>query len=198
MNNEFSDLQNAWQSQIKERNVERPSFQQLVAEIENKSKKGLSFHYWTVFILIGTIIGLISFFYFVAPVQEIMSRIGVGLMTIGLALRVAIEIGSALRSAKINKLDTTLNSTKATLAFYAFREKVHGALTHIIFGLYIVGFYLISPEFSLYFSLEQMILMDVSFFVIIAFIYLFIRKEIRKEMKMLRDVIELKKEIEQS
>ncbi len=198
MNSEFSDLQNAWQAQIKERNVERPNFQQLVAEIENKNKKGLSFHYWTVLILTVTIIGLVSFFYFIAPVQEIMSRIGIGFMTIGLALRVAIEIGSALRSAKINNLDTALKSTKATLAFYAFREKVHGALTHIIFVLYIVGFYLISPEFSLYFSLGQMILMDVSFLIIIAFIYIFMRKGIQKEMKMLGDVVALKKEIEQS
>ena len=197
MNSEFSDLQNAWQAQIKERNVHGSNFQQLVAEIENKNKKGVSFHYWTVLILSLTIVGLVLFFYFLAPVQELLSRVGVGFMTIGLALRVVIEIGSAMKAVRINTLDTALKSTKATLDFYKFRRKVHGALTTIIFGLYSIGFFMISPEFSLYFELWQMILMDVSFVIIMAVIYVQMRKGIRNEMKMLEDVIVLKKEIEQ-
>ena len=197
MNSEFSDLQNAWQAQIKERNGHSSNFQQLVAEIENKNKKGVAFHYWTVLILSLTIVGLILFFYFLAPVQELLSRLGAGFMTVGLALRVVIEIGSAMKAVRINNLDTALKSTKATLDFYKFRSRVHGALTTIIFGLYIIGFFMISPEFSFYFQLWQMILMDVSFVIIMAVIYVQMRKGIQNEMKMLEDVIVLKKEIEQ-
>jgi len=61
--------------------------------------------------------------------------------------------------------------------------------------LYVVGFYMISPEFSNYFTLWQMILMDVSCFVIIAVIYIQMRKGIKKEMNMLLEIIALKKEI---
>ena len=198
MNNEFKNLQDSWQQQQKELQAGSLSFEQMVSQIESKTKKGVSFHYGNIIILLLTIIGLLLFFYFVAPVQEILSRIGVGFMTVGLALRVFIEIGSALRTTKINKLDTALKTAQVTIDFYKFRGKVHGALTHTIFVLYIVGFYMISPEFSLYFSFWKMILMDVSFVIIIAIIYVQMRKGNQKEMKMLGDVIALKKEIEQA
>ncbi len=132
---------------------------------------------------------------YVAPVQELLSRIGVGFMMMGILLRIVIEIFSSIKSKKINKLDTALKTTELTLIFIEFRKKIHGAITHIIFVLYLVGFYMISPEFSNYFTLWQMILMDVSCFVIIAFIYIQMRKGIKKEMNTLLEIIELKKEI---
>jgi hypothetical protein len=195
MDNEFKNLQQKWQKQKKELGDSSSSFEQIVSTIENKRKKGLSFHYGNIVILSITLIGLFLFFYFVAPVQELLSRIGVGFMMIGILLRIVIEVFSSMKSKRINKLDTALKTTELTLDFYKFRKKIHGAITHIIFVLYLVGFYMISPEFSNYFSLWQMILMDVSCFVIIAVIYIQMRKGIQNEMNTLLEIIELKKEI---
>ncbi|MBL4643998.1 MAG: hypothetical protein JKY44_10450 [Flavobacteriaceae bacterium] len=195
MDNDFKNLQQKWQKQKKELGDTSLAFEQIVSKIESKRKKGLSFHYANIIILSSTLIGLFMFFYFVAPVEEILSRIGVGFMMLGILLRIVIEIFSSIKSKKINRLDTALQATELTLDFYTFRKKIHGALTHIIFVLYVVGFYMISPEFSNYFTLWQMILMDVSCFVIIAFIYIQMRKGIKKEMNMLLEIIALKKEI---
>jgi len=195
MDNEFKNLQQKWQKQKKELGDSSLSFEHIVSTIERKSKKGLSFHYGNIIILSITLICLFLFFYFVAPVQELLSRIGVGFMMIGILLRIVIEVFSSIKSKKINKLDTALKTTELTLDFYKFRKKIHGAITHIIFVLYLIGFYMISPEFSNYFSLWQMILMDVSCFVIIAVIYIQMRKGIQNEMNILLEIIELKKEI---
>jgi hypothetical protein len=195
MDNEFKNLQQKWQTQKTELEDSSSNFEQIVSTIERKRKNGLSFHYGNIIILSITLIGLFLFFYFVAPVEELLSRIGVGFMMIGILLRIVIEVFSSMKSKRINKLDTALKTTELTLDFYKFRKKIHGAITHIIFVLYLVGFYMISPEFSNYFSLWQMILMDVSCFVIIAVIYIQMRKGIQKEMNILLEIIELKKEI---
>ncbi len=195
MDNEFKNLQQKWQKQKKELGNSSLSFEHIVSTIERKSKKGLSFHYGNIIILLITLICLFLFFYFVAPVQEILSRIGVGFMMIGILLRIVIEVFSSIKSKKINKLDTALKNTELTIDFYKFRKKIHGAITHIIFVLYLVGFYMISPEFSKYFNLWKMILMDASCFIILAFIYIQMRKGIKKELNILLEIIELKQEI---
>ena len=195
MDNEFKNLQQKWQKQKKELGDSSLNFEQILSKIESNRKKGLSFHYGNIITLLITLIGLFLFFYFVAPVEELLSRIGVGFMMIGILIRIVIEIFSSIKSKKINKLDTALKTTELTIDFYKFRKKVHGAIMHVIFVLYLVGFYMISPEFSNYFSLWQMILMDVSCFIIIAVIYIQIRKGIKNEMHMLLEIIELKNEI---
>lgn len=195
MDKEFKNLQQQWQNQKKELVSSSLSFEHIVSTIESKSKKGLSFHYGNIIILLITLIGLFMFFYYVAPVQELLSRIGAGFMMIGILVRIIVEIGSSIKARRINSLDTALKTTELTLDFYTYRKKIHGALTHIIFGLYVVGFYMISPEFSDYFTLWQMILMDVSCIVVLAFVYVQMRKGIKKEMNMLQEIIALRKEI---
>lgn len=195
MDNDFKDLQNKWQEQKNKLEGNSSNFNQLLTKIENNRKKGLSFHYGNIIILSITLIGLFLFFNFIAPVKELLSRIGVGFMMIGILLRILIEIVSSIKSNKINKLETTLKTTELTIDFYKFRKKIHGPITQIIFILYLVGFYMISPEFSNYFSLWKMILMNVSCFIIIAFIYIQVRKGIQNEMKILLETIQLKKDI---
>jgi len=197
MDNEFKNLQQKWQKQKKELDRNPASLEQIVSTIENKRKKGLSFHYGNIFILLVTLIGLFLFFYFVAPVQELLSRIGVGFMMIGILLRIIIEIVSSIKSKKINRLDTAFQATEMTINFHRFRKKIHGLITHVIFALYLIGFYMISPEFSEYFSVWQMILMDVSCVVVLAFVYFQMRKGNKKEMDILLEVIALKKEIKE-
>lgn len=195
MDNEFKSLQKKWHKEKTKLGDTSLSFDKITSTIESKRKKGLSFHYGNIIILSITLIGLFLFFSYVAPVQELLSRIGVGFMMMGILLRIVIEIFSSSKSKKINQLDTALKTTELTLDFYRFRKKIHGAITHIIFVLYLVGFYMISPEFSNYFTLWQMILMDVSCFVILTVIYIQMRKGIKKEMNTLLEIIELKKEI---
>ena len=197
MNNEFESLQRKWQKQKTALEDNTSTFEQLISKINSKRKKGLSFHYGNILILGSTLVGLFLFFYNVAPVKELLSRIGVGFMMIGILLRIVIEIFSSVKAKRINKLDTALKTTELTIDFYTFRKEIHGTITHVIFVLYLVGFYMISPEFSNYFSLWQMLLMDISCFVIAVFIYFQMRKGIKNELKTLLEIVALKKEMDQ-
>ena len=86
-------------------------------------------------------------------------------------------------------------STIEALSFYTFRKKVHGPATITTVVLYVIGFYLLSPEFSKYIEMKWMIAMHVSF-VFAAFVLVIqAKKGMAKEMKVLKSLIELKKEM---
>jgi len=65
----------------------------------------------------------------------------------------------------------------------------------IIFGLYFVGFYMLTPEFSRYISMGWLIAMDVSALLVAAILIIFIRKGIRQELRDLEKMVELQKSL---
>lgn len=195
MNNEFKELQRKWENGKKIITNKSHDIDKIILKIAAKKRGSLYSHYGNIIIMMISLIGISLFFYYVAPVKEILSIIGASLMIGGLGLRIVIEIFSTLKSKKIDVMDNALAATNNSIAFYEFRKTIHGPITFIIFGLYSIGFYMITPEFSLYFSLWKMILIDVSYIVIAVILVIIIRNGIKKEMKTLLDIIQLRKEI---
>ncbi|WP_025664822.1 hypothetical protein [Aquimarina megaterium] len=195
MSNEFDDLQRKWQKGKKDIESNSGVLEETLSSITSKKNSNTRFHYGNIIILSITLIGISAFFYYIAPVKEILSRIGVALMIGGLLLRILIECGSVLKSKKIDIIDDVLKTTNNTIAFYKFRKRIHGPITITIIALYTIGFYMITPEFSLYFTTWQMVLIDVSY-VISAIIFIkFVRSSIQKEIRTLLEIIELKNKI---
>lgn len=195
MSNEFDELQRKWQKNRKDIESNSEIREDTLSSISSKKNSNIRFHYGNIIILSITLIGISAFFYYVAPVKEIVSRIGVALMIGGLLLRILIECGSVLKSKKIDVVDDVLKTTNNTIAFYKFRKRIHGPVTITIIALYTIGFYMITPEFSLYFTSWQMVLIDVSY-VIGAIIFIkFVRSSIQKEIRMLLEIIKLKNKI---
>ncbi len=195
MSNEFDELQRKWQKNRKDIESNSEIREDTLSSISSKKNSNIRFHYGNIIILSITLIGISAFFYYVAPVKEIVSRIGVALMIGGLLLRILIECGSVLKSKKIDVVDDVLKTTNNTIAFYKFRKRIHGPVTITIIALYTIGFYMITPEFSLYFTTWQMVLIDVSY-VIGAIIFIkFVRSSIQKEIRMLLEIIKLKNKI---
>ncbi len=197
MNKEFKDLQRKWEDDKKNRASKSSDIDELIQKIAAKKRANLYFHYGNIFILTLVLIGISLFFYFVAPVEETLSRIGVGLMLVGLAIRIVIEFFSVIKSKRIDVTSNTLENTNNTIAFYRFRKLIHGPVTLTIVGFYTIGFYMISPEFSQYLSFWKMILIDVSYIPIAIVLIIVIRNGIKKEMKTLTEIIELKREIQE-
>ncbi|WP_299184461.1 hypothetical protein [uncultured Aquimarina sp.] len=195
MNNEFEALQSQWKENKNSIKRNSPDSDEMFSVIKKKKSWSTRFHYGNIVVLSLVLIGIASFFYFVAPVQELLSRIGVGCMIGGLFLRILIEIISVSKAKKIKMTDNALQTTNDTIAFYNFRKKIHGPITIGIIVLYTVGFYVITPEFSLYFKTWQMILIDVSYIVGAIIPYLTVRKNIKKEIRILLEIIELKRTI---
>ena len=195
MNNDFKALQNSWKSS--RNNIKTPTnnFDILYKKIEQKQKENFSFYYGTIIILTITLIAVSLFFYYMAPVKETLSRIGAGLMIIGLAFRILIEIISVVKAKQINKLDKTLQTVDNSLNFHQFRKTIHQVYSPIIIGLYSIGFYIIFPEFMVYMSIWMIWFIGISYLIMGTILFIVIRKGVVDEMQKLRDIMELKKDI---
>ncbi len=194
MSKEFEALQKQWVATKK--NIDtNPNTKAVLAQIGVKKRESLSFHYGTVVILSTTLLVLCLFFYYVAPVQELLSRIGVGLMIGGLIVRIVLEGISISKSIKVAVNTDVLSVTNATIRFYKFRTFLHGTVAPIIVGLYTLGFYMLTPEFSLYFSFWKLVVIDVSYIIIAAILFVKIRKGIKKELKALEEIIAFRAEV---
>lgn len=195
MNSDFKELQSKWESSKNNIELSTPNFDNLYKKIKNREKENYFFYYGTITILLTTLIVISLFFYYIAPVEEMLSRIGAGLMILGLAFRIFIEIMSIHKAKQINILDTTLKTAVNSIKFNQFRKTIHQVIAPIIIGLYTIGFYLITPEFSLYIEFWNLVLIDISYVVIGIVLFSIIRKGVKKEMQKLTDIVKLKNEI---
>lgn len=197
MNESNDELTNLWK-QAKQHHTPRPSsFATLVDKARATVRHTRNFHLGNVAILLVVVVGLLAFFYYVAPLQTTLSHVGIGLMIGGLLIRIGVELHSVARSARINLGVNAVQATDDALSFYRFRKRIHGPITITIVLLYSLGFYLLTPEFSRYFSLFWMILIDGSYLVGAIILILVIRQGIRQEMRALAELIDIKKEMMQ-
>ncbi len=195
MDSEFNKLQNKWESNKKEIKPSNDSLDILYSKIKKKEKENYFFYYGTITILLATLIVISLFFYYIAPVKETLSRIGVGLMISGLLFRIFIEVISIYKAKQINNFDNTLKTTENCINFHQFRKTIHQVVAPIIIVLYTIGFYMITPEFSLYIEYWNLVLIDISYVIIGIILFIVIRKGVKKEMQKLNDIIKLKDDI---
>ena len=167
----------------------------LIRQAKARKKQALGEIYGNIIILVLSFFGLGLFFYHFTPVKEMLSRIGISLMLGGLLLRITIEVISMAKSRSIAFSDQLAQTAAAALSFYTFRRKIHGPVTLSILVLYGIGFYLLTPEFSLYIPSKWMIAMHVSFPLITVALIWVIRKGIRKEMASLKYFTQLQQAI---
>lgn len=195
MEHDFKDLQSQWQSH--KENIESPkqNMDEFYKKIKEKEKANYFFYYGTLLILTMTLIGISLFFYFVAPVKELLSRIGVALMIVGLLFRIIIEINSIQKAKRMNALNNTLIATENTIKFHQFRTIIHNKVAPIIIILYTIGFYMITPEFSHYIDYWLLVWFNVSYVIIGVILFFIIRKGVRKEMIKINEIMKLRQEI---
>ncbi len=191
----FEDLQRKW-LQGKEDIGNTPKvINEVLSLVKAKKKSTVRFQYGNIMVLLITLLGISAFFYYTAPVKEVLSRIGVGLMIGGLLLRIAIELMSIVKSKKMVVIESVLKATERAITYYNFRKRIHGPITITIITLYTIGFFMITPEFSLYFTTWQMVLIDASYIVAAAIFIPIIHRSIKQEVHTLLEIIELRKKI---
>lgn len=195
MSEKFDNLRSKWENNKKSISFPNESITFLYSKINKKKRENYLFYYSTITILLITLFIISLFFYYVAPVKEIISKMGVGLMISGLVFRIFIEIISIYKAKQINFFDNTLKTTKKIISFHQFRKITHKTIAPILIGLYTIGFYMITPEFSLYISFWLLVLFDVSYLMIGIILFIVIRKNAKKEIQKLTDIVELKNDI---
>jgi hypothetical protein len=193
MKNELDGIKTLWQ-QAKSSSQEQAAKQDASALIglgEAKKKSALVSHYSTIAILSATLVILIVYFFYLFSFKALLSNVGIFLMVGGMSARIAIEVFSIIRSLKIRISDITAESIKNSIAFHQFRKRIHGPVTRWIFGLYFVGFYMLTPEFLQHIQLPWVIAIDVSAILIALVLIKVIRTGIRQELKDLEAMVSL-------
>ncbi|MFY0628805.1 MAG: hypothetical protein JXR05_00410 [Flavobacteriaceae bacterium] len=193
MSSHFSELEDAWKQGKKNLQSSSMDLERIYEKISANKKESFLFYYGTIAILSATFIMILGFYYFVAPVEQLLSRIGGTLMLGGLIVRIIFEIISITKAKKIHVLDNSLEAVNNSIAFYQFRKRIHAIVAPIIITLYTIGFYMITPEFLIYMDTWNVVLFDVSYLFIAIFLFVQIRKGVRKEMETVKKTVELKK-----
>ena len=188
MSDSLDHIKNQWNEAKGASNQQRTNPQELIQLARHKMKKAVQMHVGNIAVLTFTLVGISAFFLFVAPLQTVLSLLGIFLMLGGLALRIIIELVSINRSKRIDYSQPAAITQEASMKFHAYRKRIHGPVTITILIAYTIGFYLLTPEFSTYFTTNQIILLDVSYLGAAAIFLLSIRKAIRDEMKLLDDL----------
>ncbi|MTI21465.1 hypothetical protein E1176_10590 [Fulvivirga sp. RKSG066] len=177
----MEDLKNIWQKGRQHISASKPA-DEMLKDAQKLARKNKMAHLGNALILCAVVVMLLLFFTYLAPFENRLSHAGVLLMVGGLVVRITIEIVSMI---KLGKLDLTLEpktSMDQALKFYNFRKLIHGPFTYIIIALYTIGFYMLTPEWSLYFSTWTMLLIDGSYVIIAIILIWQIRKGVIEEM----------------
>lgn len=191
MTDSIDQLKNDWNKAKNTAQAASSDPSAIIASARKNMKSVTYAHFGNILVLTLTLIMISAFFFYVTPFQDVLSKIGVALMVGGLAIRIAIELYSAGRSKQIDLSESAANMNSMSVKFYAYRKYIHGPITFSILAAYTIGFYLLSPEFSKYFTTTQMLLMDGSYVIIAIILFFVIRKGVRDEMRQLKEVTEL-------
>jgi len=195
MDNQIDDLKNMWKNAKNKDYGQSLAPTQIITIAKQKMKSTINLQIGTIITLIITVLGISSFFIYVAKFEQLISHIGIALMIGGLVLRIIIELFSISFSTRINLSESAVKTNKVSLNYHQFRKRINGSVTIVILVLYTIGFYLLTPEFSLYFSTGVLILIDLSYILAAIIFTWFIRKTIKKEMKILNEILHIQNEL---
>jgi len=195
MNKDFTSLEDIWKKSKENLHTSDSNLNEIYKKIDTAKSENSKFYFGTIYVLLITLLVIISFFVFVAPVKDILSRLGASLMVVGLVARILIEVGSIVRLKRVQVYESTLETIDRAISFHKYRKMIHSVVMPIILVVYTIGYYMITPEFLMYLSLEMVVFYDVIYLIMIIFLFFQFRKGIRKEMKNLELTIALKKSI---
>ncbi|HEX8331329.1 MAG TPA: hypothetical protein VF622_01835 [Segetibacter sp.] len=190
----MDNLENQWNAAKQTISTSLAKPNELIELATRRKKSLLYFHFGNIIIFTVTLV-ILSLFFNSIYLKESMSKTGMFLMLTSLSLRLLIEILSTIKSKKIQLSNSASVSTDKALSFYSFRKKVQGPVSITTAVLYVIGFYFLSPEFSRYIEMKWMIMMHVSFVLGAVIIIIQAKNGIEKEMKVLKSLIDLKKEM---
>jgi hypothetical protein len=195
MEEELNDITGLWKKG-KSSQVSGLTSERIIDQANTKMKNSLMAHYGNIAIM-GAMAILIFVFYFVLyPMATALSNAGICLMLAALIVRVGIEIVSLRRSKIVRIAKATVNAAEESRKFYEFRKRMHGTVTIVLVGLYIVGWFMLTPEYSRHISGTWLLIMDGGFVVIAAVLITVIRKGLQAEIADLQHLADLQRQLE--
>jgi hypothetical protein len=190
----MENLENQWNAAKQTIGTLPAQPEELIKLARQKKNSVLYFHLGNIVIFTIPLV-IIALFFNSIYLRESISKTGEFLMLGSLSVRLIIEIISTIKSRQIHLLYNASATADKAVSFYRFRKKVQGPASITTAVLYVIGFYLLSPEFSKYVEMKWMIMLHLSFVFGAVVVITQARKGIAKEMIILKSLIELKKEM---
>lgn len=191
----IDDFKSKWGEAKKEEITPAKSATDLIALSQQQVKSTVIIQFKNMIILLITMIGLVTYFFFLYHFQETTSHVGITLMIGGLSLRILIEAFSIIRANRIDISNSANDLNNDYLSYYYYRKRIHGPVTIGILVAYTIGFFLLMPEFNQHMEREMVILIGLSYLPAAAIVGFSIRKGIRDELKLWNEVMRIQKEI---
>lgn len=198
MNTDFNHLKNLWKESKKDQVLPFSDIQEIIKTAQKKMRSTIRLQWGTIIILAITFAVISAYFIYVAQFKQTISHVGIGLMLGGLMVKIVLELISILLSGKIKLTETALKLNHTTLSYFRFRKIMNGPVTITIVLLYSIGFYMLTPEFSLYFSTPMMILIDASYILGAAIFTWSIKITVKKEMTILNEIVRIQQDIKRN
>ncbi len=193
MKEELNELKQVWKSAKEAMPQPGMTPDSIIAKARSKARSSWIMHLGNMIILAATLVMVSVFFYYLFPFADALSQSGVHLMVSGLVVRIIVEAFSLRKLLSIEISDQTAKATSDYVNFYEFRRKVNGPVTYLLVGIYIAGFFMLSPEFGRYMGNTFLLVLDIMAISLAVVLVKEIGKGIRKEMDELWMLIELRK-----
>ena len=183
--NNFENIKSQWE------NRELPPPPKTGAEDIFKRVKSLKKdHFLTQVILVITLLILIWFFIYIKAYHFAPATNGLALMIFAIAARIVMEYLSRIKRSHIDLSEDTSSFKMQLKKYYQKRLWIHYVFTPFLFGLYIVGFVFLLPAFKENLSRGFYLYVIISFIPIMIALAWVIINQIKREVKILRLLIE--------
>lgn len=193
--NNFNDIKNIWKRQEANAYIDVP--EDLYKKIQKADTVVNNKHTSTIIILLVTM-GLVTTGYLlIFKQQNWISIAGIVTMNLSLLIRIVIEVISLRRMRQLDFLSPPAAFANALASFYAWRRKIHQYPTWLTVGAYTVGVGLLFNEFHKHLPAFWFRFFLVQLVIIAIILFFFIRKQIRKELSSLKQLIATYQEIGQ-
>ena len=106
-------------------------------------------------------------------------------MAIALATRIGLEIFSLGLLLRIDFTQATSISNQRSIRFHRLRKSIHGPFMTFSLTAYIAGFFMLSPEFSVYLGKTTVALIDAGFVIGGVILIRYLHKIVQKEKQIL-------------
>lgn len=169
-----------------------PPIQELIEEAKRLNRESLKFQRSTLLILGSTFLMMCYFLLFYFGFRDTLSHVGVGIMLGFFFMRIVLEAYSLGQGRKKEITQSALENLEKEKKYLELRLKIHGPGTYLTLGAYTLGFLFLLPEFSKYLSAFWMAAFVCSYFIPGIILTLLIRKNVQKEIRELRRVVELR------
>jgi hypothetical protein len=140
-------------------------------------------------ILLLTVLVLVWFFFYIRAYNVSIVMLGLLMMIGALAVRMGIEYLSGIKRNNLNRSGDALSFRKQLKKYYRNRLWVHYLATPLLYALYTIGFVLLLPSFEESLSRGMYLYVLFSFIPILAALAWVIIRQIKKELCMLKSLV---------